>query len=388
MKWNRRDFLKAGAAAGAVLAIPRLSWAQGAPKEPGGRTLVLLHLEGGNDGLNTVIPYKDPRYRVLRPGLGVDTSAVRKIGETVGLHPALSGFEELWKRGRLAIINGVGYPRPDYSHFRATEIYYTAEPERSPGLGWIGRALDARPKERPVRAIALAREKPLSLAAASPGVVTMTDFSQFRVPGDPAATIAMYERFLPLGGEREAVARRAIEGLRAAGRIAALRPADGPFGGPLGNQLRMALALLQGDLDLEAIHIAFGGFDTHANQAGQHNSLLAQVGNNLDAFQRRLDETGLADRVATLVFSEFGRRPGENLSGGTDHGSAYPAFLLGGTVRPGFHGAYPSLEDLDNDNLRFTTDFRRIYAGLLRDFLRIDPRPVVGDFEPLPLFLI
>jgi uncharacterized protein (DUF1501 family) len=346
---------------------------------------VLLHLNGGNDGLNTVIPYKDPLYRVLRPALGVDASQVRKVDGSLGFHPALAGFEELWKQERLAVVNGVGYPRPDYSHFRATEIYYTAEPERAPNEGWIGRAIDARESKKPLRAIALGKEKPLSLQAASPGIVTMTDFAQFRLPDDLKKAAEMYEKFRGLGGARAAVADRAIEALLVANRIAALEPARGAFGGPLGQDLAKAVALLGTDLDLEAIHLSFGGFDTHANQAGQHNQLLAQVGNNLRAYQELLDQKGLADRVVTCVFTEFGRRPGENLSGGTDHGSAYPAFVIGKGVRPGMHGAYPSLEDLDGGNFKHTTDFRRLYAALLRDHLEMDPKPIVGDFEPLEI---
>ena len=152
-----------------------------------------------------------------------------------------------------------------------------------------------------------------------------------------------------------------------------------------GADLARALALLQTDLDLEVICCSLGGFDTHANQSGQHNQLLAQVGNNLRAFQEQLDRAGLSDRVLTCVFSEFGRRAAENISGGTDHGSAYPVFLVGKAIRPGFHGDAPRLDDLDNGNLKFTTDFRRLYAALLRDFLGVAPETVVGDFEALPV---
>ncbi|MGQ0614080.1 MAG: DUF1501 domain-containing protein [Planctomycetaceae bacterium] len=386
MLFNRREFLRSGVAFGAVVALPRATWAGGAGKEPGSRTLVLLHLNGGNDGLNTVIPHADPRYRALRPGIGIDATQVRKLDASLGLHPALAGFEQLWRKERLAIVNGVGYPQPDYSHFRATEIYYTAEPEKSPTYGWLGRALDLHPAAKPLRAVALGREKPLCLACATPGVVTLGDFAEFRVPSEAGKTRELYEAYAALGGEREAVARRTLEALEVAGRIAALRPAGGPFGGPLGDGLRKALALLQSDLDLEYIHLSFGGFDTHAGQAGAHNGLLQQVGNNLAAFQDQIDAAGLGDRVATFVFSEFGRRPEENLSGGTDHGSAYPAFVIGKCVRPGFHGSHPSLEDFDGGNFRFTTDFRRLYAGILRGFLGLDPAPVVGDHAPLELF--
>jgi uncharacterized protein (DUF1501 family) len=382
---DRRNFMLRGLAFGSVLALPRLGWAQGAAKTPGARTLVMLHLNGGNDGLNTVIPYKDPLYRVLRPALAIDASAVRRVHDRLGFHPALAGFEQLWEKERLAVVNGVGYPQPNYSHFRATEIYYTAEPDKTPSYGWLGRAIDARKVEKPLRAIALGKQKPLSLTASSPGIVTLTNFRQFQLPSDMRQTAEMYERFKNLEGARGAVARRAIESLKVARRIAALQPLQRGFYGGLGNDLAKVLALLRSDLDLEVIHLSFGGFDTHANQAGQHNNLLSQVGNNLRNFQDQVDAVGLGDRVITCVFSEFGRRANENLSGGTDHGAAYPAFLIGKGVKPGMHGAYPSLEELDNNNLRFTTDFRRLYATLLRDFLQIDPKPVVGAHQPLEL---
>jgi uncharacterized protein (DUF1501 family) len=385
MMLDRREFLQRGLAFGSVLALPRLAWADGAAKAPGARTLVMLHLNGGNDGLNTVIPYTDPLYRILRPGLGIDQGRVRKIDAKLGLHPALAGFEALWKRERLAIVNGLGYPRRNYSHFRATEIYYTAEPDQTPTYGWLGRVLDKNPAEKPLRAVALAKEKPLALTAASPGIVSLTSFAQFKVPAGTEETLRMYEQYKDLPGARGAVARRAIEAFKVARRIAGLQPVRGAFYGRLGQDLAKAVALLKTDLDLEVIWLSFGGFDTHANQGPTHNGLLAQLGNNLRAYQDLLDRLGLADRVLTCVFSEFGRRANENLSGGTDHGSAYPGFVLGKAVKPGFFGRYPSLEDVDRNNFKYTTDFRRLYAALLRDFSKVDPYAVLGDHQPLDL---
>ena len=382
---DRREFMQRGIALGGIFALPRLSWAETGKKEPGARTLVMLHLNGGNDGLNTVIPYKDPNYRILRPGIGIDTAQVRKIDETYGLHPALAAFEDLWKRDRLAIVNGIGYPQPNYSHFRSTEIYYTAQPESTPTSGWLGRAIEARESSKPVRAVALTKEKPLLLQGATNGIVTMTDFRQFQLPEGARETTAMYQEAAKLGGARGEVAARAIEAMKVAERISRLQAVRSGFYGAIGRDLGKALALLRTDLDLEVIHLSMGGYDTHANQGSRHNQLLAQLGNNVRSFQDQLERAGLGDRVVTCIFSEFGRRAQENLSGGTDHGSAYPAFVVGQGLKKGLHGKYPSLENLDRGNFRYTTDFRSLFGGLLKSYLQIDPKPVLGEFAPLEL---
>ncbi len=382
---DRREFIQRGFAIGGLFALPRLSWAETGKKTPGARTLVMLHLNGGNDGLNTVIPYKDLNYRILRPGIGINDAQIRKIDGQYGLHPALGGFENLWKRDRLAIVNGIGYPQPNYSHFRATEIFYTAQPEQTPTSGWMGRAIEARESTKPLRAVALVKEKPLLLQGATNGIVTMTDFRQFKLPEGARETAEVYREAAKMGGVRGEVAARAIEALKVANRIAALRPVTGGFYGPVGRDLGKALALLRSKLDLEVIHLSMGGYDTHANQGGQHNGLLGQLGNNLRSFQDQLERAGLGDRVVTCVFSEFGRRATENLSGGTDHGSAYPAFVIGKGIKPGLHGKYPSLEDLDRGNFKYTTDFRGLFAGLLTDFLHMDARAAIGPHTPLEL---
>ncbi len=388
---NRRDFLGGAVAVGSVLALPRLALgddtasskqARAKPK----RTLVMLHLNGGNDGLNTVIPYKNPRYRVLRPSLAIAPNQVRKVSKDLGFHPGLQGFEALFKRERLAVINGVGYPQPSYSHFRSTEVWFTAQPEKTPTYGWLGRALDATETNAPLRAVALQKEQPLSFASARPGAVTMTDFGRFRVPSGMEKASKLYERYGKLTGQRADVGKAGTQALKVARKIASLKPAGGQFYGGLGNDLRKVLALLKADLGLEAIQLQMGGYDTHSNQAASHQRLLSQLGNNLNQFQAELDKAGLGESVVTVVMSEFGRRAKENLSGGTDHGSAGPVFVLGKGVKPGFHGAYPSLDDLDRDNFKYTTDFRRLYASLLSGAFRMDPTPILGAHKPLELF--
>jgi uncharacterized protein (DUF1501 family) len=387
MLLDRRELLRGAIAMGSVLAIPRLAWGdEVAPRARPLRTLVFLHLNGGNDGLNTVIPHRDPRYRAFRPSLAIDLGQVRKISDDLGLHPGLQGFEALWRRDRLAIVNGVGYPDPNYSHFRATEIWFTAEPDRTPTYGWIGRALDRRASEKPLRAVAIEKQAPLSFAGASPGLVTMTDFSRFRVPPGMSRAAALWPGYRDLAGARGEVGAAGTQALEVAERIARLQPERANLYGSLGTALGKVLALLKADLDLECVQLSFGGFDTHAAQAGQHARLLTELGNNLDRYQQALEAAGIGEKSVLVVFSEFGRRVKENLSAGTDHGSAGPLFLVGQGVAPGFHGAYPSLEDLDGDNFVFTTDFRRVYAALLRECFDLDPPSVVGSFEPLELF--
>jgi uncharacterized protein (DUF1501 family) len=391
MSLSRRDFLGAVTAGGTVLALPR--WLRADDTKAGGRapapprrTVILIHLNGGNDGLNTVIPYKDRRYPSLRPGLAIPGSQVRKLSNDLGLHPGLQGFERLFQRDRLAIVNGVGYPQPNYSHFRSTEIWYTAEPDATPTDGWMGRAIETRPSDRPVRAVALSKEQPLSLVTSVPGVVTMTDFGRFRVPSGLDAVTQLYRDYAKLDGARGGMGQAGEEAIDVARRISRLKPASGQFYSAFGEDLRKAIALLEAGLDLECIQLSQGGYDTHANQAASHQRLLSALGNNLDSFQRELERRKLADKVVTVVFSEFGRRASENLSGGTDHGSAGPVFVIGKGVNNGFHGKQPSLDDLDRDNLKFTTDFRSLYAALIQHAYEIDPKPLIGDYAPLELF--
>ncbi len=391
MSLSRRDFLGAVTAGGTVLALPR--WLRADDTTPAGgklapprRTVILIHLNGGNDGLNAVIPYKDRRYRSLRPGLAIGNNQVRKISGDLGLHPGLQGFERLFQRDRLAIVNGVGYPQPNYSHFRSTEIWYTAEPKSTPTDGWMGRAIETRPSDRPVRAVALQKEQPLSLVTSVPGVVTMTDFARFRVPSGLDAVTQLYKDYAKLGGTRGGMGQAGEEAIDVARRISRLKPASGQFYSSFGQDLRKAIALLEAGLDLECIQLSQGGYDTHANQASSHQRLLSVLGNNLDSFQRELERRKLADKVITVVFSEFGRRASENLSGGTDHGSAGPVFVIGKGVNNGFHGKQPSLEDLDRENLKFTTDFRSVYAALIQHAYELDPKPLIGDHAPLELF--
>lgn len=352
------------------------------------RTLLLVHLAGGNDGLNTVVPIDDPAYARLRPALALARADVLPIGSGMALHPALSGFRSLFERGQLAVVQGVGYPNPDFSHFRATEIWEAGDPNGG-ASGWIGRYLDESAEHAGLRAVALSKEQPpLVLASSSTPPVTVSDPASFRPPSNAAAIRRMYEAYARQPSARRVVGEAGVETLDAAATIARLggesRVNYPP--GELSADLRRAAELLAAGVGIEVLHLSFGGFDTHVNQAGKHRQLLNQVGGAFAAFQQDLERRGIAKKVATVIYSEFGRRPAENFGGGTDHGSAGPLFVLADGVRGGLHGRAPSLTDLDNGNLRFTTDFRSVFAGVVRDCLKGDASRVFRGVTPLGLF--
>lgn len=352
------------------------------------RSLVVVHLAGGNDGLNTVAPVADPNYKRLRPALALSAADTLPIDRGLALHNGLQGFKRLYEQGKLAIVQGVGYPNPDFSHFRATEIWQAGDPQGG-ASGWIGRYLDETRERRGLRAIALGKEQPpLALASSSTPPVTIADTSSFRLPQNADRLRQMYASYAKESSSRRLVGEAGLETFDAAAKISRLR-GDSSVNypaGELGADLRRTAELLASGLGVEVVHLTFGGFDTHVNQAGKHRQLLSQVGNAFAAFQQDVERRGISKNVAVMVFSEFGRRPAENYGGGTDHGSAGPVFVIADGVKGGLHGEHPSLSHLDNGNLVFTTDFRSVYAGLLQDCLKAETSHVVGAIAPIRLF--
>ncbi len=384
---ERRDFVRG------LFALPAFAVIASTARslfgaESAARTLVVVHLAGGNDGLNTVIPIHDPNYARLRPALSLAARDTLAIDGQMALHPGLGGFKKLYDSGQLAIVQGVGYPSPDFSHFRATEIWEAGDPNGGVS-GWIGRFLDETRERRGLRAVALSNEQPpLALASSSSPPVTIDDPRDFTLPANAGMLRTMYADSARQGGTRAVVGEAGLETFDAASKISNLRQGSsaGYPPGELSTDLRRTAELIGSGIGIEVVHLSFGGFDTHVNQLGKHNQLLTQLGNAFAAFQEDLRRRGLSKQVASVIFSEFGRRPAENFGGGTDHGSAGPVFVIADGVRAGLHGQAPSLASLDNGNLVFTTDFRSIYAGLVRDCLRADPRAVVPGAVPLALF--
>ncbi|HEY3058401.1 MAG TPA: DUF1501 domain-containing protein [Chloroflexota bacterium] len=409
MSFTRRDLLSKGAllvASGLVAPsfITRTALALAQAQQPAGRNrvLVIVQLSGGNDGLNTLVPFADPEYYKLRSSLAVPANSLLPITDFVGLHPQLPDFKVLYDQGTLAIVQGVGYPNPSRSHFRSMDIWHSARPDSFERSGWLGRYLDACQcgQTQAVPAISVGdqlnsmfwTDATLVPAVANIGAFTFRTETNYR--NDRQAQLQTLQNIYAQAGNwpaNETMIRKAtLRALAGSDQLqdaaAAYRtPVQYPVGNPLANQLQMVAQVIAGDLGARLFSVQMGGFDTHATQQGQHEGLLGQVAAAIAAFQQDLALMNKQDDVVLVTFSEFGRRPLENGSLGTDHGTAEPMFIVGSRVRGGLYGTYPSLGDLDeNGDLKFTADFRSVYAGVLRDHMGIDPTPVlVGQFEPL-----
>ncbi|MBL8702293.1 MAG: DUF1501 domain-containing protein [Alphaproteobacteria bacterium] len=358
-------------------------------------TLVLLELNGGNDGLNTVIPYADPLYASLRPRIGLSRADVIQLDAATALHPGLAPLKPAWDSGEIAIVQGVGYDRPNLSHFRSIEIWDTGSAsDELLAEGWVARALAAREPlpGRAAEGIVLGRPAVGPLYGAKARVAMMQDANSFanqaRQVAEPAGVAA------PTAALQHVVATQAA--LRATGdaiherlrRTRAPLPSTFPRTG-LGWQLANAARLIAAGVDAPVIKVSHGSFDTHTWQRNTHDRLLAELGAALAAFRESMQAQGRWGRVTVMTYAEFGRRPAENAAQGTDHGTAAPHLLLGGGVRGGFHGRAPRLDQLDGGgNLRHAVDFRSVYATVLQRWWGLDAATALGRrWETLDLFL-
>jgi len=375
---NRRGFLAASVAA---LIAPRLAQAQADYQ----RLLVLIELKGGNDGLNTVVPYADARYYELRPRIAVKRDDALQLDARSGLHPALKPLMPLWQDGQLAVVQGVGYAAPNLSHFRSIEIWDTASrSDQYLGEGWLARAFAADPV-------------PKGFAADG---VSVGGFDLGPLAGTGARAIALTdpESFLrqarlanPAGAKRNAalahilkVESDIVQAARHLGGDVAFRT-EFPRS-PFGNAVRTAAQLAANPAGVAAIRLSLGGFDTHQNQPGVHQRLLGELAEGLAALKSALAEIGRWDRTMVMTYAEFGRRPQENRSLGTDHGTASAHFVAGGRVRGGLYGEPPRLDALEGGNLVFAVDFRSLYATVIERWWGQDSaRALGGRFAPLEL---
>jgi len=368
---------------------------------PDDHILVVIQLAGGNDGLNTVVPYGMDQYYRARPQLGIRPNDVLRLKDQPGLgfHTNLTGFKELYESGLLACVQAVGYPNPNRSHFTSTDIWSTANPQRPQGEGWLGRYFDnaCNGTPQPDAAVAIGATAPKALTGRINRPVSFESAEMFQWIGDEVhPSLAKPYEALNQEGIEDANAKKesqlsfltrtALDAQVASEQIrnaVALDPLVQYPGNRLAQQLRIVGSMIRAKLPTRVYYVSLGGFDTHAGEAGAHANLMTQLGSSILAFQNDLKAQGNDGRVLTMTFSEFGRRVNQNASVGTDHGTAAPMFLFGPMVKAGFHGNHPSLTDLDKGDLKFRVDFRSVYAAVLEDWLGADSRKVLkGSFRP------
>jgi len=400
---DRRSFLGRGLtgislAATAPSFLSLSSGAFAGEEAKNDRILVVLQLSGGNDGLSTVVPYGDDAYYKHRRSTAIGKNEVLKLNEYAGFNPLLQQMHKIHGDGELAIVQGASYPNPNRSHFKAMDIWHTADAKgRGRDTGWLGRAIDSCCPDNndPNLVVNIGKTVPYALEAKQHKAVSFTDPQQYAWAGRKADT----EEFEELNRPRKAAdqiqwlhrvavdARTSSTEIRDAARDYKSK-VKYPGGGRqrLGGDLRTVAALIRGGVDTRVYYVSFGGFDTHNGQRNRHGQLMTELDAALSAFWTDLKAQGLADKVCVMVFSEFGRRVEENGSQGTDHGVAGPMFILGRSIKGGLHAKHPSLTDLDRGDLKMTCDFRSVYQSLLADWMETDPVKILGRRYPdLPL---
>ncbi len=364
------------------------------PGIPEDRVLVVVQLSGGNDGLNTVIPFGMDNYYKSRSGLAVRESDLITLDTNagIGLHPSLRPIHDMIGDGLASVVQGVGYPNPIRSHFASMDVWHTGDTLTSKGHGWIGKALDTTRSEKKNTSLAcinLGSQAPLATQGKFVKPVTFDRPEMFRWSGrdlhpalnDTYDQLNQPSTSTPGNSPTDFILRTAMDAQVASDRVRKAvnqKPATSFPGNSLSRQLKMIAAMVRAELPTRVFYVALGGFDTHANQAGQHTRLLNEFATAMSAFYKELKATGHQQRVLTVAFSEFGRRVKQNASGGTDHGTAGPMFLFGPQVNPGLIGEHPSLTHLDDGDLIHHTDFRSVYASVLDNWMKIDSTAALG----------
>ncbi len=392
-KLNRRLFMGLSMAATFPLFLGKTLCALGDESSVGAEEiLVVIQLSGGNDGLNTLVPYGDDAYGQNRRGLLIDKPL--KIDEYVGLNPNLDKLLPLYKDGKMAIVQGVSYPNPNRSHFKAMDIWHTGDMRgRGVETGWLGRAIDARcPSDQdPNLVINVGTSVPYALNAKVHKPVSFDqteayqwrgrdrkEFDELNQKQHGMSNLDWLHRVAANARSSSSTVRRAARNYKAKGNY--------PQRNQLAGQLRTVASLIVGKLRTRVFYVSMGGFDTHVRQKNTHDRLMRQFGDAVAAFLDDLKQQGVSKRVLVTVFSEFGRRVTENGSQGTDHGVAGPMFLIGDRVKGGLKGKYPSLTDLDKGDLKMSVDFRQVYASILEDWVKIPSKQVLGkQFTKLDL---
>ena len=399
---NRRSFVK-NSLNGAVMGLPFVSaLANGADlrvtpsTQNSDRILVVVELSGGNDGLNSVVPYVDDAYYRLRPNIGIKPNDLLKIDEYYGFNPGMLGFERLWNSGELAVVHGCGYDNPSFSHFTSMAYWHTASPNSGDEFGWMGRLADSMsPQYRPNMLLNIGNTQSLAVNSKVHTPVVFDDPARFQRSGfaqqrdllDRVATTQSSNASQVYLNEVANSARHSSE---------LIREAWSKYKSPIDYgiaalDLPKVAACIAAGFPTQLYHVAFrnNAFDTHVQQPALHQRLLSYACDGIHGFIRDIERLGLSDRVCVLVYSEFGRRVAENANLGTDHGSANTMFLAGKNVRGGHYGTAPKLTDLtDGGNLKYTVDFRQVYATAIKEWLQHDSTDQIlkGSFSPLPIF--
>jgi uncharacterized protein (DUF1501 family) len=365
-------------------------------------TLVVVQMAGGNDGLNTLVPYADNRYYDLRGTLALPQGSVLPLDNEVGLHPSMAKLKDLWDEGNLAIVEGVGYPNPSFSHFESMDIWQSADLDGNFKEGWLGRYFEGlqATQSEPFQGMAVGRELPLALRSSKVPVPTVQSVARYQLAGDPRFPDATQDRAqavlnlfaasppgapysVLLDNTMDAAYRSsvALQNAHAAYQPGAVYPET-----PLAEALKLLAEAITNDLGVKVGHVSIGGFDTHAAQPDDHAALLTETSEAMAAFYEDLKAHGRDGDVVIMTWSEFGRRVTSNASDGTDHGTAGPMFFLGTPIKGGLYGGRPGLSELGDGNLRFTTDFRSVYATVFEQILGVPSEAMLGTrYEPLPL---
>ncbi|MBK0370787.1 DUF1501 domain-containing protein [Flavobacterium agrisoli] len=382
---NRRNFLSlTGTLTGGALLVPDFLFSFGKQKNiiTGEQCLVFVQLNGGNDGLNTFIPYQDPLYYEMRPKIAISKNDVISGNKNMAFHPALSGFAEMQQNGDLTVLQNVGYPEPNRSHFRSQEIWQTASNSNQYlNEGWLGRYLDLQCKEHtPTAGINLDNIDNLSLKGEVPNSITIKDPAKFKIKNSQEENNSLSKN--PELDFVRKLANSAVEGSEQIQKALAASKTENSYPTTdLGKNLEWISRLIKGNLNSKVYYTSLNGFDTHDNQLPLHKNKLTDLNNALSAFYKDLKNANLLQNTTIVVFSEFGRRVKDN-GNGTDHGTAAPVFVIGGNNTGDVIGDNPNLSDLEHGDLKHQIDFRSVYATLLEKKLNFKA-DAIGITNPI-----
>jgi uncharacterized protein (DUF1501 family) len=387
---RRRFLIASGVTGGAALVAgsAAVTWSQlhdsaaSTPLGAGDPVLVVVTMYGGNDGLNTLIPYADSAYHDARPELAYDEGDVLKLGDGLGLNPSMKGFAKLWQDKQLAIVRGVGYPKPDFSHFRSMDIWQTASPAEPVNTGWIGRWLDATGDD-PLRAVNLGSVLPPLAVGAKATAAALRVGRAKALPTELTAALAALGKPDPSDGTTSAMVCASYRAERTVattfGRVLGSSQTADTDGDSLKAQLDVVARCIKAGVPTKVYAVSIDGFDTHADEKDAQQTLVGILDSSLSGFLADLADDPRGRGVVVLAYSEFGRRVAANASQGTDHGTAGPVFVAGVPVRGGFYGEQPSLTDLDDGDLKSTVDFRAVYGEVVHKVLGADPGRVLDS---------